>query len=785
MIIKKKNIEINDDEVYKLSQEIGHSFVVTKILASRGYDTIEKIKKFLSPSLTDLHDPFLLKNMDVVTNKIKKALATKKRVLIFGDYDVDGISATAILYKYFAGHGLVPQYFLPNRYEDGYGLTIETAQKVIDLYSPELIITVDCGISCYKEVDYLMSKGVDVVVTDHHEIPEILPSCPIVNAKMLGQEYPFRELCGAGVALKIVQALGENLEEYLPICAIATIADIVSLTDENRAIVTCGLKLYDKLPKGVKMLIKEQKLKSISSSEIAFRVAPKINAPGRMGDATVSLKLYISDNQQILNENLEKLNEMNAKRQELCSTIYDEAIKMLEKENQNDKRAIILYSDSWDSGLLGIVSARLTEEFNKPSFLFSEVDGLLKGSVRSIPNINIHEILSKTSTLLETFGGHSMAAGLTLKKENLAKFTYEIENYLLKDFDKKDFVAQKEYDIQLESEQINMNLVNELECLEPCGCGNPKPIFYTKYSNLVAERMKNFPQHLNITTPSNFSLLAFNQGDMKNLIENSYVVELMFELQLNEFKGNKFIKGLCKNIKCSGYKDGLKDYVQGNYLEQLKLNKSEYKNAFYSYDNLVYTLNKLTNKSNYGTLIVCNNLENAKKLSMYLYTHSFEFHLGKVRTHHSNNSIIVGLNSLENLSKYNNFVFTEPLLNMDYLNNFHGNLYLPKDHEIDIKNYGIDLSHDFFSIFYKKLYAIAGKMIASTKYDYFLLFKGLCPELQNLTYSQFNACLFTFEELDFLTCIDGESYRIEINKQAQKRELASAKFYQRLHSLLD
>ena len=785
MIIKKKNIEINDDEIYKLSKEIGHSFVVTKILASRGYDTIEKIKKFLSPNITDLHDPFLLKNMDIVTEKIKNALETKKRVLIFGDYDVDGISATAILYKFFASHGLVPQYFLPNRYEDGYGLTIETAQKVIDLYSPELIITVDCGISCYKEVDYLMSKGIDVVVTDHHEIPDILPSCPIINAKMLGQAYPFRELCGAGVALKIVQALGENLEEYLPICAIATIADIVSLTDENRAIVTCGLKLYDKLPKGVKMLIKEQKLKSVSSSEIAFRVAPKINASGRMGDATVSLKLYISDNPQVLKENLEKLNEMNTKRQELCSIIYDEAIKMLEKENQNDRRAIILYSANWDSGLLGIVSARLTDEFNKPSFLFSEVDGLLKGSVRSIPNINIHDILSKTSTLLETFGGHSMAAGLTLKKENLAKFTYEIENYLLKDFDKKDFVAVKEYDVQLESEQINMNLVNELECLEPCGCGNSKPIFYTKYSNLVAERMKNFPQHLNITTPSNFSLLAFNQGDMKNLIENSYVVELMFELQLNEFKGNKFIKGLCKNIKCSGYKDGLKDYVQGNYLEQLKLNKSDDKNAFYSYDNLVYTLNKLTNKSNYGTLIVCNSLENAKKLSMYLYTHSFDFHLGKVRTHHSNNSIIVGLNSLENLYKYNNFVFTEPLLNMDYLNNFHGNLYLPKDHEINIKNYGINLSHDFFSLFYKKLYAIAEKMIASTKYDYFLLFKGLCPELQNLTYAQFNACLFTFEELDFLTCIDGESYRIEINKQAEKRELTSAKFYNRLKSLLD
>lgn len=784
MIIRQKKILLSDDEVRKLSEESNQSFILTKILVERGYDTKEKIQKFLSPSLSDLHDPFLLNGMKVLTEKISDAIKNQKRVLIFGDYDVDGISATAILYKYLKSHGLVANYFLPNRYEDGYGLTLETAKKVIELFNPQLVITVDCGISCHKEVDYLISQGVDVVVTDHHEIPQILPNCPIVNAKMQGQDYPFRELCGAGVALKTVQAMGEDLTEYLPICAIATIADIVSLTDENRAIVTLGLQLMKYLPTGLKMLCEELGIKNYTSSEIAFKVAPKINASGRMGDASVSLQLYIQEDPKVLEENLQKLTLMNQKRQELCGKIFEDCLEKIKHFNQNDKRAIIMSSPSWDSGLLGIVCARLTDEFNKPTFLFSEVDGLLKGSVRSIPNINIHEILCKTSTLLETFGGHSMAAGLTLKKENLNKFNYEIENYLFKDYSAKEFIACKEYDAQLEMSDINQNLMKQLEALEPCGCGNPKPMFYSKFSTLKATTMKNYPQHLNITTPSNFSFLSFNNGHLKDLVENSYVVELIYELQQNEFRKKIYTKGLVKNIKCSGYKESLHDYVSGNYLEQLQLNKSEHKNPFSSYDNLIGLLTKLSFKSNYGTLIICNNLKTARDLSLFLYTHNYDFYFKKISGNTSNNAIVVGLNSFESLDRFSNFVFAEPLLNMDYLNNFYGNLFLPKDHEVDIKHFGIDCSHNSFGLIYKKLVYVSPKLIANNKYEYYTLFKKLCPEISKITYAQFVACVSCFRELNFLTENYNENYSISLIPSVERRELTESVFYNRLVKLL-
>ena len=784
MILRQKKIEVNDDEISNLAKKINHSFILTKILVARGYDTQEKIEKFLNPKLSDLHNPFLLNNMDKVCSKIKEAVNSKKRVLIFGDYDVDGISATAILYKYFESKNLKVNYFLPNRYEDGYGLTIETAQKVIDTFNPELIITVDCGISCYKEVDFLMQKGIDVIVTDHHEIPEILPSCLVIDAKIDGQEYPFKELCGAGVALKIVQALGEDLSSYLPIASIATIADIVSLTDENRAIVSYGLKNLDLLPIGLKQLFSELKISNYNSSDIAFKIAPKINAAGRMGDASVSLQLYISNDKQVIQSSLEKLTELNIRRQELCNTIYAEAIELLNQENQNDKRSIILSSKDWDSGLLGIVCARLTEEFNKPTFLFSEVDGFLKGSVRSISAINIHEVLSKTSTLLETFGGHSMAAGLTLKVEHLTKFKYEIENYFLKNFSSRDFVAVKEYDLQINGNSINTVLAKELDCLEPCGCGNPKPLFYTKYGNLKVTNMKNHAQHLNITTPENFPLIAFNIGGQKEFIENSYVCELIYELQLNEFKNRYFVKGVVKNLKCSGYKDSLNNYIQGNYLEQLMLNKKEQKNPFYSYDNLISTLNKLSNKSSCGTLLVCNNLKTAKDLSMFLYSHSYDFHLGEIKSNSTNNAIILGLNSFKNINKYSNIVFLEPLLNMDYLNNFNGNLYLPKNHEVAF-NINLDLSYDYFGILYKNLLHKSPKILSNSKFEFYLEFKKLVPELSNMSYAQFIACINTFLELNFINENKENGYSIEFNAVIEKRELITSRFYQRAKMLID
>ena len=342
------NAKENFALICDMAKQLNLNEKVVELLFSRGIDSQEKILKFLNPSKSDFNNPFLLNGMEQAVEKIKAAIENKKRILVFGDYDVDGVSATAILIKLLKSLGSNPDYYLPNRFTDGYGLTIETIKKVSNLYNPELIITVDCGISCHDEIEFAKSLGIEIIVTDHHEIPEILPETIVINPKIKNQPYPFKDLCGTGVALKLAQAiLGSNCEEFLPIAAIATIADIVSLTEENRAIVSVGLNLFESfLPVGIKELLKDCKisLKTINSTDIAFKLAPKINSSGRMGDASDSLELYLETNPQKIKLLIEKINAHNQRRQAVCSKVYEDCIKILEDVNMSKQPAIILSS---------------------------------------------------------------------------------------------------------------------------------------------------------------------------------------------------------------------------------------------------------------------------------------------------------------------------------------------------------------------------------------------------------------------------------------------------------
>ncbi|MBQ8792522.1 MAG: DHH family phosphoesterase, partial [Clostridia bacterium] len=342
--------------------------------------------------------------MKELCNRIYLAKQMGDRVLVFGDYDVDGVSATAIMLKTLKKIGINADFYLPNRYEDGYGLTKEVIDKVANKFAPDLIITVDCGISCYEEVEYAKEKGIEIVVTDHHEIPEILPNTLVLNAKIEGQDYPFHELCGTGLAYKISEAvLGQKkAEEFLPIASIATIADIVSLTGENRNIVKRGLKMFDKLPIGLKTLLKENKvsLSNPTSTDIAFKIAPKINSSGRMGDAGDSLVLYMTEDPVKVKEYVEKIKVHNTKRQELSAQIMEDCEKAIAKMDMTKTRVICLASKKWDQGILGIACARLVEIYNRPVFLFAQNGDMLHGSGRSIDDINIHELLSSQKDIL-------------------------------------------------------------------------------------------------------------------------------------------------------------------------------------------------------------------------------------------------------------------------------------------------------------------------------------------------------------------------------------------------
>ena len=495
----KKSYENTANEVILYAQDkYGFTFDVANYIYYLGYKTEQQIEDYINPSSSLFHNPFLFPDMQKVVDKINKAIEEKKHILIYGDYDVDGIGSTYILMKYFEERGIKVDYFLPSRYKDGYGLTIGSIDKVISEYSPDLIITVDCGITSIDEVEYLKQKGVDIIITDHHEPLEVLPDCLVLDCKIKNQPYPFKYLCGAGMALKLVQALSDEqtCKKYMTVCAISTISDIVELVDENRYIVKEGLKNYNiDCPDGVKYLIKQCKIFGVpSAKDISFKVAPKINATGRMGDASISLKLYLAKTEAEIKKYCKQTMGMNEQRQTLCNTIFDEANAMLDSREFLDN-IIVLQKPEWECGILGIVCSKIVERYHRPTILFGldERTQNLSGSARSFGSFDLHNAISQNTNLLESFGGHKMACGVALKPENFESFSASMQNTI--DVDEED-TDEIFYDIDLNPNQINMDFVNHLSLLEPFGVANPEPTFRVKTNSVTVSPMPSHFEHL-------------------------------------------------------------------------------------------------------------------------------------------------------------------------------------------------------------------------------------------------------------------------------------------------
>ncbi len=768
----------DENAIANISKQFNLSPQVVKILFSRGYNSYDQIKKFINPSLNDLHDPFLLKDMDRAVSRIKKAISNKEKVLIFGDYDVDGVSASAILIKYFASIGFYVDYYLPNRYIDGYGLTNEVIDKVKNKYNPSLIITVDCGISCYKEVAYAKTQGIEIIVTDHHDIPEILPDTIVVNAKLPNQKYPFSQLCGTGVAFKLVQALSglEEAKKYLGICAVATIADIVPLVDENRAIVYWGLKnLEQTLPQGVKMLLKDNKLGfNASATDIAFRLAPKINAAGRMGDPTVALKLYLKEDKKVLKYTIEDLNNQNLQRQALCNKVYEDASKRLKTINLSKYNAIVLFSKDWDSGILGIVSARIASEYNKPTVLFSEVGDELKGSARSINDINICETISNIKEVVEAFGGHKMAAGLTIKTKHFNSFIRSLNDELQKNYTPDDYLPRKEYDFKIDAVEINEKLIADLEVLEPCGCGNPKPLFCLTFDKVNVSSMPNHPNHINILS-KNFNIVAFNSSSYSNLLKNSTEQNIIVELQMSEFKGKKYLKGVAKDIITSDItKPKNNDIVYGEYIKQLFIfNKNqEAKPRYINYSKS--DLSKLISsaqKDKLGTLFVASTYETYQQFVSQNQNLKLSHNLFEITEDSGVNMIILSPINFNKYNQFNKIIFLDPVLDAQYLNQIsqqtYAKIFVPQYKKVNTNIFkGISSDRKVFGEYFKMLSQFATKQISfENELSLFKTLKALNPHFKAISFKQFIFCLYTFIELGIFTIeSDADFYTIIENK---------------------
>lgn len=774
-MIFKKFFNKDADKQQHFAQEFNLSERVTELLLSRGVNTSEDIEEFLNPK--KLYNPYLLKGMKELVDRVKLAKELKDKVLIFGDYDVDGVSATSIMLKALKIFGIEADYYLPNRYVDGYGLTNKLIDKIADLYSPNLIITVDCGISCYQEVEHAKNLGIEVIVTDHHEIPDLLPDTIVVNAKIEGQEYPFRELCGTGVAFKFAQALlGEKeAEQFLPVTAIATIVDIVPLISENRAIVSMGLKMCDRyLPQGLKMMFKEYdiSLTAPNATDISFKIGPKLNASGRMGDASDSLKLYFEADPVKIKEDLAKIKEHNTKRQEICNKIYEDCEKALAKMDMKNMRVITLASKVWDKGVLGIVCSRLVEKYHKPVFLFAQEGDILSGSGRSIDDINIHELLSSLKDILETFGGHSMAAGLSLKRSNYEQFCQKINSFALNSISDEVFIPIKYYDQEITEEDVTPEFIKELSLLEPYGCANPRPKFKITAQDVEVQPMKKFPQHANIKI-GKLNLTYFNFIDDIVKMTFSRYKSFIFEFQSHSQKGvvDKFDGG--SFIMEDSYKK--LNSIELNQLVVKGDGNSSYK--LYPKEELLSFVTG-TSTSVFGTCFVTYSCYDYVEFSKNYDTQGiYQFGIYEDKEIGYNSLLLSpkGINWAKNFSK---IIFLSPVIDKDFISALNkvtdAEIYLPVEEGGDPRKFaGIDLSRETFGRIFK---AIAGKANKAI-YNVFELYDK-CDFNNRISFSTFYSALLVFNQLKIIDIVDNQQITIKINKG--KKDLKESSIYNNL-----
>lgn len=548
-----------EEQIQKIQNEYKINHLLAKILVNRGITTKEDIRLFLNPTRKDFYNPYLMPDMEKAVQRIEQAIINNEKVLIYGDYDVDGITSVTVLKSFLEERGLKVDEYIPNRLDEGYGLNKPAIKKIAE-EKYTLMITVDCGISAIEEVKFANSLGLEVIITDHHEPGEELPlAIAVVDAKRKDNQYPFRNLAGVGVVFKLIQAISQklNLDEkeylkYLDIVCIGTISDIVPLVDENRVIVKLGLKLVEQTRNiGLKTILSVSGYQKVDSTTISFGIAPRINACGRMGHQEEALKLFLSKDNNEVNELAQKLNQYNMQRQEKERKIFDEAIKKIEKEGINQNSIMIIDGENWHHGVIGIVASKITEMYFKPSILLCFEGNEGKGSGRSIPGFDLHEALTRCNNNLEKFGGHSMAIGLSVNKNNLEDLRQQLDKIAQeKQIDK--IVPILKIDAEVNLEDINKEIIESLKELEPFGEENKTPLFVFKNLKIDSIRALSEGKHIKLTLRQDnrniISAMGFNLGHLTEEYRIGDKVDLVGTLEINKFNGEENMQILLKDM---------------------------------------------------------------------------------------------------------------------------------------------------------------------------------------------------------------------------------------------
>ncbi len=546
--------EYNKEKAGFFAAELGISPIVTGILLERGFSDTEAMREFLHGSAKPFHDPFLLKDMAKAVARIEKALASGEQITVYGDYDVDGITASSLLFVYLQRRGAKVNTYIPKRKNEGYGLNDEALKNIFE-NGTTLVVTVDCGISGLHEVEQA-PEGLDIIITDHHTVPpQLPPAYAIINPKHPECEYPFKELSGVGVAFKLCQALekSKGVEEYwadlTELAALGTVADIVPLLGENRELVRRGLlAMKNTSLVGLRALIKASNCRadSISSENIGFILAPRLNAVGRLEHAQSAVELLVTDDVRKAEAIAVELNRENALRQDISRKIMDEAEAMLAQEEHIDT-AIVLASEGWHQGVVGIVASRLVDKYHLPTILISISDGMAKGSCRSIPALNLYEAIAAESDILTQFGGHHQAAGLTLPADKVPEFKERFKEYVRTHLQSQDYLPHQNIDCVLSDYGlITVRDLEELALLEPFGCANPSPVFAFRSALLHSQRaIGKDKTHLQFVTDKgdySYKTLMWNKSELLPLMCEGMVADIAFQPRINDWQNEVSIQ---------------------------------------------------------------------------------------------------------------------------------------------------------------------------------------------------------------------------------------------------
>ncbi len=558
----------NPEHAAELSREMGISGILSRVLSARGFSSASEARKYLSPELADIGDPFLLKGMAEAVSRIVRARDQGETVCIHGDYDVDGITSVALLSAFFAAVGVNCCYVIPKRLEEGYGLSIEGIDEAIGL-GASLLITVDCGITSAKEALYCTRKGIDLIITDHHTPSVNLPEAvAVINPLQQGCTSIFKKLAGVGLALKLAiavrsrmresgffQMIAEpDLREYLDLAALGTIADLVPLKGENRIIAVAGLRqLVQSGRQGIIALKKVASVETmVTAGDVGFRIAPRLNAAGRLDDAKRGVELLLSNDPVAAEVLASELDAANRERQEIEKEILADALRKLENDSSmNARTSIVMASDKWHPGVIGIVASRLVDIYCRPTILIALQDGKGRGSGRSIGSFHLYDALFNASNHLVKFGGHSQAAGLEILEENIGSFYDDFDRYAAQNIIEDDLIPTISIDAEVSPEEVNEDLLRIKDSMSPSGMGNPEPLFMLIGATVIESRLLK-EAHLKMKLQAGGSVFDAIGFRMADRMIDSGKVDLVFAPDKNVWKGRESLQLKIKDIRRSG-----------------------------------------------------------------------------------------------------------------------------------------------------------------------------------------------------------------------------------------